>query len=666
MTAVWKAFEPRFAVGRGQFGVVFLCQHEDGRKVVDKRVGLAGLGPKELQSTTKELDLLKQLEHPYIVRYLDHFVRADPTHGDILHIIMEYCSAGSLKDQIEAQTELNRPFGVETVRRWLLQLMLALRFVHEQRVIHRDIKPANVFLLESPSNTPSNTPIAKLGDFGCSRPLSAHTDFAATCIGTPFYLAPELIAGTGYDSRVDVWALGVLLYELLTLRRPFEGDTIPTLAHRICNEPLPPLPSETPTELRELTERMLQKQPDQRAACAEMLNAEPLANWPELGSLASDSLAGTVEAFSELCVSVESSTNSHSAAKEEPMPHGIFVWQSSCQYPIGGGPAAPNWRRQENLPDEPFIDMCASCSAVAVVSQSGELWCWSTPQQEEELEFAKSRRPARLCTTNGLLIRKVALADRLLLALADGGVSYEWDQSICSLRLIQELSDHNVSAIACGAEHCMACTKEGLLFAWGVGDEGQLGLGDLEDREVPSLVPLEGVCNVSAGKASTVLLLADGSVMSCGSEGECSGTSHDGDSNIFRAVHLPLCAPVVIVACGYSHSAVLSEDGRVISWGSSDGGRLGRKRAAGVSLVAHERPAIVSRLEDVCSISVGPNHTVAVTRSGEMWAWGCICDATQPTPVRVGGEQLGSATFLHTHASEWFTLAIARESPESP
>ena len=145
-----------------------------------------------------------------------------------LRILMEYCDEGPLDAKIAEVKSDSLTFAPSLVRQWTVQLAEALAHVHARRVIHRDLKTANVLLCTSPHD--SDRTVAKLGDFGIARLMSTQTNFAATAVGTPYYLSPELITGAGYDGRADVWSLGIILYELLALERPFKGENIAMLA----------------------------------------------------------------------------------------------------------------------------------------------------------------------------------------------------------------------------------------------------------------------------------------------------------------------------------------------------------------------------------------------------------------------------------------------------
>ena len=174
--------------------------------------------PEELYEMWHEVRVLSQMQHPHIIRYL-HARR----HLGQLRIYMEYADGGSLAAAMRARN--GRPLATERAVQWTRELASALQHVHAQGVLHRDLKTQNVFLTASHD--------IKLGDFGVSRHLSTHTHFANTMVGTPFYLAPEVLRATPYAFAADVWSLGVILFELLTLTRPFDAPHLATLVTKI-------------------------------------------------------------------------------------------------------------------------------------------------------------------------------------------------------------------------------------------------------------------------------------------------------------------------------------------------------------------------------------------------------------------------------------------------
>jgi len=216
-----------------------------------------------------EVRILSSLSHPHIITYLCSF----QAEGN-LNIVMEFASRGNVEEAIKQRQATCIPFAELTVLSWLRQLGSALQHMHLKQILHRDLKAANVFLTENGSADGS----VKLGDFGISKTLSTFTNLAQTACGTPFYFSPELINSQPYHEPSDVWALGVLLFELLTLQRPYNGRNIATLALAITNgtydeEALKLSPY--PQWVRRLAsrEKLLHPDPHKRLPLPELLGA---------------------------------------------------------------------------------------------------------------------------------------------------------------------------------------------------------------------------------------------------------------------------------------------------------------------------------------------------------------------------------------------------------
>ena len=123
----------------------------------------------------------------------------------------------TLAQRIEAQAASKSPFPEEQVLDWFVQLCLAMKHVHDRKVLHRDIKSQNVFLTQ-------NRKVVKLGDFGIARVLNSTVELAKTACGTPYYMSPEICDNKPYNDRSDVWSMGCLLYEMASLRCPFDAQ----------------------------------------------------------------------------------------------------------------------------------------------------------------------------------------------------------------------------------------------------------------------------------------------------------------------------------------------------------------------------------------------------------------------------------------------------------
>jgi len=212
-------------LGRGASGrAVLLRSKTNAALVVAKEVRLDGMSATSLSDIENEVCILASLHHPNIIAYLGVY-RPDEQH---LAIVTEFADGGSLSEAIGLQVGMEEPFSHARVVQWTRQLASALAHMHGRKVLHRDLKAANVFLSSGrrPARAGADDLEAKLGDFGLSRSMSEQTLMAETLCGTPYYMSPELVSGQPYAEPADVWALGVLLFELLTLVRPFKADSI--------------------------------------------------------------------------------------------------------------------------------------------------------------------------------------------------------------------------------------------------------------------------------------------------------------------------------------------------------------------------------------------------------------------------------------------------------
>lgn len=155
-------------------------------------------------------------------------------------------SGGDLAKKIKQAG--SRGFSEEQILEWFCQLLIAIKDIHDKKIIHRDIKSQNVFLTKGG--------LVKIGDFG----VSTQTNTCAnTIVGTPFYLSPEIINGAKYDSKTDIWSLGVLLYELCCLDYPFKvpNNSLAALALKILKGKYSPLPKTYSPDLAKLLASMM-------------------------------------------------------------------------------------------------------------------------------------------------------------------------------------------------------------------------------------------------------------------------------------------------------------------------------------------------------------------------------------------------------------------------
>ncbi|XP_057563571.1 serine/threonine-protein kinase Nek3 isoform X4 [Hippopotamus amphibius kiboko] len=189
----------------------------------------------------------------------------------VLRVIGEGSFGRALLVQQESS---NRMFAMKEIRlpkilNWFTQMCLGVNHIHKKRVLHRDIKSKNVFLTQNGK--------VKLGDFGSARLLSSPMAFACTYVGTPYYVPPEIWENTPYNNKSDIWSLGCILYELCTLKHPFQANSWKSLILKICQGSMSPLPSRYSYELQHLIKQMFKKNPSHRPSATTLLSRGSLA-----------------------------------------------------------------------------------------------------------------------------------------------------------------------------------------------------------------------------------------------------------------------------------------------------------------------------------------------------------------------------------------------------
>jgi tetratricopeptide (TPR) repeat protein len=262
-------FQVMEELGRGGVGVVYRVIERKLNRPAALKVLATGAfaGPEELSRFFQEAHTLARVQHPNIVS-IHHFEEG----AGAPYFVMEYVSGGSLAQKWQA-----KPQSPSVAARLVAVVARAVHHAHQEGVVHRDLKPANVLLTEE------GTP--KISDFGLARRLEV--EVGPTCtgavLGTPSYMAPEQAAGKRgtVGPKADVYALGALLYEGLTGRPPFLGEThLDTLAQVRGHDPVPPrkLQPQAPRDLETIALKCLEKEPTRRYGTAEEL-AKDLERW---------------------------------------------------------------------------------------------------------------------------------------------------------------------------------------------------------------------------------------------------------------------------------------------------------------------------------------------------------------------------------------------------
>ncbi|XP_029563376.1 serine/threonine-protein kinase Nek1 isoform X3 [Salmo trutta] len=245
-------------IGEGSFGKAILVKsREDGKQYVIKEIGISRMSSKERQESRKEVAVLANMSHPNIVQYKESFEECG-----CLYIVMDYCEGGDLFKTINSQNGVQ--FPEEQILDWLVQICLALKHVHDRKILHRDIKSQNIFLTKDGT--------IQLGDFGIARVLNSTVELARTCIGTPYYLSPEICENKPYNNKSDVWALGCVLYEMCTLKHAFEAGNMKNLVLKIIRGSYPPVSIHYSQDLRSLMGQLFRRNPRERPSVSSILD----------------------------------------------------------------------------------------------------------------------------------------------------------------------------------------------------------------------------------------------------------------------------------------------------------------------------------------------------------------------------------------------------------
>ena len=249
------------SIGQGMYGQVFLARNKiENKNYAIKRINFQDIAEKDKNNIENEVKLLKQLRHPNIVSYKDSFLDKD----NYYNIVMIYCDGGDIYSKIKSQKK--EYFPEEDILNWIVQLCLALSYIHDKKILHRDLKTQNIFI--------QNKDTIRIGDFGIAKIFNQTREMAGSIVGTPLYMSPEQYNGKNYGYKSDIWSLGCCVYEMCNLKHAFEGNTWNAVVVKVLKGQHNPVNNIYSRDLINLVEAMLNINSKSRPTVARILESK--------------------------------------------------------------------------------------------------------------------------------------------------------------------------------------------------------------------------------------------------------------------------------------------------------------------------------------------------------------------------------------------------------
>ncbi|XP_065886059.1 serine/threonine-protein kinase Nek8-like, partial [Dysidea avara] len=599
-------YEKLRVVGKGAFGAAVLYKKKDDESfVIIKEINMLDLKKTERALAMNEVQVLSIMDHPNIISLYDSF-----EESGVLMIEMEYADGGTLAQYLNKQEKsLSEP----DILNFFKQMVDALRFLHDHRILHRDLKTSNVFLTKEG--------LIKLGDFGISKVLSATRQEANTVLGTAHYISPEICEGKPYNIKSDVWALGCILHEMACLQKTFDGSNIHAVVNKIVKVIFPPVKGDYTDELKDLIQSMLQKEPDNRPTAEEI----QVIRLPQLLERyiqeegEEDTTAATHAKsflyqleYSKLCLipvglpikeRVEQVSLGFSHVLILTMDHFVYSYGEGGRGQLGHGDAVSH--------HSPKLIESLKEIAVFRVDCGAEFSVFSS--------------------CNGLLMT-CGRGDM-------GGLGQgDWkDQH--KPQLVQGLLNYDVLVVGCGENHVIVLMTDGSIFAWGLGCDGRLGLGNEDNQCSPQMVEVAvRVKDVKCGLDGSMFLTSTGTLLACGSNrfnklGLNQRTTFRMQvKSLWNKTRLEVSCQlkpspvrgltkykVVDMSLGPTHSAVIVEGGKVVTFGRNSEGQLGCG-----SMNCKSTPGMVSPVDKgrIMHVACGEVSTIVATEDNFLLFWG--------------------------------------------
>jgi len=253
-------FEILEKLGEGSYSTVYKVKRKiDNQIYALKKVKLLNLKEREKKNSLNEVRILASIKSNYVISYKEAFFdEKDSTLG----MVMEYADNGDLHKKIIEYKNNKKYFDEIEIWKIFIQLVKGLKALHDLQILHRDLKSANVFLFKNG--------VAKLGDLNVSK--VARRGLGYTQTGTPYYASPEIWKDLPYDNKSDIWSLGCVLYEMITLHTPFRAKSMEELYKKVLGGDIGKLPEQFSDDLNQVVHLLMKVNSNKRPNCNEILN----------------------------------------------------------------------------------------------------------------------------------------------------------------------------------------------------------------------------------------------------------------------------------------------------------------------------------------------------------------------------------------------------------
>ena len=256
MSTTLSDFKIEKILGRGSFGSVFLVTRKKDNKIYAlKTVILEKLSKKEQENSVNEVRILASINHPNVIGYKEAFWNDKESS---LNIVMEYADDGDLQTKIQKMKKEGTQFSENLIWSYAIQMIEGLKALHDKKIMHRDLKSANIFLVKDKHQ-------CKLGDMNVSKVIKDKVLLTQT--GTPYYASPEVWNDEPYSYKSDLWSIGCVIYELCSLRPPFQGKDLDELYINVCKGKVHRINQIYSDDLWEMIKMLLQVDVNKRVNC---------------------------------------------------------------------------------------------------------------------------------------------------------------------------------------------------------------------------------------------------------------------------------------------------------------------------------------------------------------------------------------------------------------